>query len=171
MTAQIIQWRVCPRFPMYEVSDTGDVRRWKVVRGKLGGIVQPWLCQGYRRYHLRADGRYCHPFAHQLVAEAFIGPKPFDGAEVCHNDGDKLNVHPTNLRWDTHKANLQDAVRHGASPRGAKNGKAKTTADDVKQIRELYGAGTYQRDIAGIFGISQSAVSMIITGANWAHLQ
>lgn len=50
---------------------------------------------------------------HQLVAWAFLGPKPTPLHEVCHNDGDYLNNRASNLRWDTRSENHFDRVRHG----------------------------------------------------------
>lgn len=43
---------------------------------------------------------------HQLVCEAFHGPKPFDRAVVLHDDEDGLNNRPENLAWGTQKQNL-----------------------------------------------------------------
>jgi hypothetical protein len=43
---------------------------------------------------------------HQLVCEAFHGPKPFDGAVVIHIDENALNNRADNLRWETQKENL-----------------------------------------------------------------
>lgn len=43
---------------------------------------------------------------HQLVCEAFHGPKPFDGAVVIHLDENALNNRPENLKWGTQKENL-----------------------------------------------------------------
>lgn len=43
---------------------------------------------------------------HQLVCEAFHGPKPFPDAIVLHLDEDALNNRPENLRWGTQKENL-----------------------------------------------------------------
>lgn len=61
---------------------------------------------------LRRTGEKRHFRAvHVLVAETFLGQRP-EHQEVCHNDGDHLNNHVENLRWDTHSANMDDAVRH-----------------------------------------------------------
>lgn len=43
---------------------------------------------------------------HQLVCEAFHGPRPFDNAVVIHLDEDATNNKPENLRWGTQKENL-----------------------------------------------------------------
>lgn len=43
---------------------------------------------------------------HQLVCEAFHGPKPFPEAVVIHLDEDALNNRPENLKWGTQKENL-----------------------------------------------------------------
>lgn len=43
---------------------------------------------------------------HQLVCEAFHGPKPFPEAVVIHLDENALNNRPENLKWGTQKENL-----------------------------------------------------------------
>lgn len=43
---------------------------------------------------------------HQLVCEAFHGPKPFPDAVVIHVDENGLNNRPENLRWGTQKENM-----------------------------------------------------------------
>lgn len=52
---------------------------------------------------------------HILVATAFLGPRPSPGHEVCHDDGNGLNNHVSNLRWDTKAANNRDKDRHGTN--------------------------------------------------------
>ncbi len=43
---------------------------------------------------------------HQLVCEAFHGPKPFPEAIVLHRDEDGLNNRESNLKWGTQVENL-----------------------------------------------------------------
>lgn len=43
---------------------------------------------------------------HQLVCEAFHGPKPFANAVVIHLDENAHNNRPENLKWGTQKENL-----------------------------------------------------------------
>jgi hypothetical protein len=43
---------------------------------------------------------------HRLVAEAFHGPPPFDGAIAMHNDENAANDRANNVRWGTQKKNM-----------------------------------------------------------------
>lgn len=53
------------------------------------------------------DGPRQHPRkVHQLVCEAFHGPKPFPEAVVIHLDENAHNNCPENLKWGTQKENL-----------------------------------------------------------------
>jgi hypothetical protein len=49
---------------------------------------------------------------HNLVAETFIGKKPF-GSQVNHIDGNKCNNTPENLEYISQKENLRHAFRTG----------------------------------------------------------
>ena len=58
----------------------------------------------YRDYGAK---KYSRPRkVHQLVCEAFHGPKPFENAVVIHLDEDAHNNVPSNLKWGTQKENL-----------------------------------------------------------------
>src|SRR4051812_17392102 len=100
-------WRDVPGFPDYEVSEHGNLRRGS-------NYLKPHRIHGSgrKRFSLSKDGRKHHFHAARLVVLAFVGPKPFDGAEICHNDGFLHNNHYSNLRWDTHAWNVADAAKH-----------------------------------------------------------
>lgn len=113
------EWRPIDGFPGYEVSNLGHVlsRRRRSPR-VLSPNPNQW---GYLMVTMtRADGRPCSRTVHRLVADAFLGPCP-DGMEVCHNDGDKTNNAPANLRFDTKSANALDRVRHGTDRNARKS--------------------------------------------------
>lgn len=99
---------------LYEVSSLGRIK--SLPRNTTrGGIMKLHLrADGHLDVTLTRNGVQGHRRVHQLVAEAFIGPCP-DGMEVCHNDGDAVHNVPSNLRWDTHSANMIDRVKHGRS--------------------------------------------------------
>lgn len=73
---------------------------------------------GYQKYSLRRDGRHWKVNAHQLVIEAFVGPKPFERAETRHMDGLRINDHHSNLQWGSHAENMADMVRDRARRKG-----------------------------------------------------
>ncbi|MBX6741554.1 MAG: HNH endonuclease [Acetobacteraceae bacterium] len=50
-------------------------------------------------------GGHTHKVA-RLIAEAFHGPSPFEGAVVMHLDENAANNRASNLRWGTQKENL-----------------------------------------------------------------
>jgi hypothetical protein len=56
---------------------------------------------------------------HQLVLEAFVGPRP-RGMESCHNNGNQTDNRLVNLRWDTKSENNLDRVRHGTHSESSK---------------------------------------------------
>jgi hypothetical protein len=100
-------WKQIPSFHDYEVSEHGDVRR-------AGRNLVPERTQGNgrKRFALSKGGRITRLKAAQIVALAFIGPKPFEGAEVRHKDGFHHNNHYSNLSWGTRQQNGADVTRH-----------------------------------------------------------
>lgn len=169
----MISWRVCPSHPDYEVSEYGGLRRCKPNRkGWMSGVeMKPrTTVHGYLLFVVSVNGKVKKVYAHHLVLEAFVGLKPSDLAQACHGDGNRVNNHYSNLRWDTAKANQADRLRHGTDSRGEKNPIAKLTEEQVRQIRELICVGQSQRQIAKQFSISQGAVSNINTNTNWSHV-
>lgn len=168
-----MKWRQSPSFPDYEVSEYGDVRRCrKGIRGGIvGKIMKPYVREdGYRMYILRRDNKSFHRKAHQLVIEAFVGPKPFPEAEVCHKDGTRTNDYYANLRWDTSAGNKADMTDHGTRMAGEKHPGSRLTNEQVIEIRRLRASGTMPRDIAPMFGIQPNHVCRIVRGGRWAHI-
>ena len=112
------RWVPIPGCPGYEVSDLGRVRsidrmvtntlgQTRTLRGRV--LATPPVCKGYPMVTL---GKAGNRLVHQLVLEAFVGPRP-PGIPVCHNDGDRTNNHLNNLRYDSPSENMYDVVRHG----------------------------------------------------------
>jgi hypothetical protein len=102
-------WKPIPGFLDYEVSEHGDV-----CRGAARLTPERTTGNGRKRFGLSKGGQLFRMKAHQLVALAFLGPPPFEGAEVCHKDGFHHNNHYSNLRWDTAAGNSADTVKHKA---------------------------------------------------------
>lgn len=163
-TAMTEEWKAIPGYPGYEVSDHGQVRSYFERTGGRGRwelastpqrILSPSGCgAGYLGIGLCKDGNVnrCH-IAH-LVLLAFVGPRP-EGKEACHNDGDNSNNKLENLRYDTHEANMDDAVNHGVWG---------LVPDDIRKIRRLYARGLSKKAIGKLFDISPNRARDIATG-------
>lgn len=121
------EWRpVVGHEGMYEISDLGRLRSVTRYVRSVRSVAGRRLMQGRAlrlkqgQFYLEASlrrpggGQRTVP-VHTLVAEAFIGPRP-PGYWVCHNDGDRYNNVPTNLRYDTPRSNALDTVIHGNHP-------------------------------------------------------
>lgn len=111
-------WKTINGFTHYQVSNYGRIKRLeKTIINKRGRavflkeiIMKPEITHnGYLRVGLYKNGRLHHKRIASLVAEAFLGIKP-NGKEIDHIDGDKTNNTPENLRYVTHKENLNNPV-------------------------------------------------------------
>ena len=94
-------WAEHPDYIGYQVSSWG-----RVYSQRSRKFLKYCWAEGYARVQMPGRRRKVH----QLVLEAFIGPRP-DGYEACHYDGAKENNRLMNLRWDTPEANRDDSRR------------------------------------------------------------
>lgn len=171
---------------LYSVSNRGRVRREKPApRTRVGYILHTFFIHGYPATTLHKGGVKKKRTIHTLVAEAFISPRP-SGQHVNHKDGDKTNCRPENLEYVTPRENARHAVKTGLYPfgerhssrthpervpRGEKNGTAKLTDAQAKEIRVRYTlGGVTQRQLAHEYGIDQAAVWRITSGKGWKHI-
>lgn len=116
------RWRPITGFEdLYEVSDMGRVRsgdhytagRNGSTRRVPGRVLKPSLSKtGYPRVNLCRDGGKTMRLIHQLVLEAFVGPRP-DGTITCHWNDVPTDNRLTNLRWGTPSENQHDKLRNG----------------------------------------------------------
>lgn len=101
--------------------------------------------------------------AHRYSWLTFRGPIP-DGQHVLHRCDNRGCVNPEHLFLGTHADNMQDMA---GKTRGKPRGKAQLSASDASQVRALWAAGMYQREIAKQFGVTQSNVSAIVRGLSF----
>ncbi len=114
--------------------------------------------------------------AHRLAWTVLVGPIP-EGQYVLHHCDNPPCVNTDHLFLGTHADNMADKVAKGrqargeslaAKRRGAANGRAKLTEDDVRAIR----ADTrLLREIAEDYGIVNQQVSMIKSRQKWGHVK
>ena len=96
--------------PGYAPLPNGGFRMYKPVP-RFGQVAKSSRDAKHQYRHimvkrLDASRRQAPRKVHQLVCEAFHGPKPFEKAVVIHRDEDALNNRPENLKWGTQKENL-----------------------------------------------------------------
>lgn len=179
-------WKRIDGFALYEISDLGRVkskkREYSRVNHKDGRInsvkISEKILSGYVRTYRGKISKLCVSLrrnnethvrpVHQLVLEAFVGPRPKD-MECCHYDGDPLNNVLANLRWDTHAANVADCVRHGRKSNppihyGEKHPRATISDASVRKIRETEIKHGTAAKLARQYGVAHITIKRILDG-------
>lgn len=156
-------WLPVVGFPCYEVSDLGRVKR---VSGGKGGVVDKILkpCTGSTGGYAMITlypGRKRRKI-HQLVLEAFIGPRP-ENTEGCHSNRNPSDNRLVNLRWDTHSNNQKDSSRPGELHHNAK-----LTWESVREIRKRYDVPLSV--LAQEYGVSPSTIRDVIINRSWIEV-
>lgn len=100
------EWRQVRDFPAYEVSSHGRVRRNGTIRKPQVITSSRDKSRCYLKVGLWDAGKRTMFFVHRLVAFAFLPAPLADQRDVCHIDHDSFNNHASNLRWDSHSANI-----------------------------------------------------------------
>lgn len=171
-TVSATLWRTVPGYPAYEVSVDGVVRRCQGLRCRRNRILAPFVrTNGYAQILLYQGGKRRRFGVHQLVALAFLGPKPSPQHEVAHLDGQRLNNHVSNLAWLLHSENERHKDLHGTRLRGSQIGNAKLTEAQVVLIRQALAVGIRQCALAQTYGVSDSTVSLIARAKTWRHVR
>jgi hypothetical protein len=165
------EWRpVVGKEGLYEVSDQGRVRSLdRIVVRRVG---KPFLrksrilkgndsVNGYRTVNLGKT-----TYIHQLVLEAFYGPRPA-GLEACHRNGVRSDNRADNLRWGSPSSNQMDRAMHGTSNRGERCGTAKLTDEQAREIIQSTDRGC---DLARRYGVAQQTICAIRKRRKWQHV-
>lgn len=167
---------------LYQVSTHGNVRSVdRIVRNSRGfgkhkvrgKLLKPGKSWGRLLVVLSRNGLHTTRLVHHLVLEAFVGPCP-EGMECCHYDGNALNNHLDNLRWDTRAGNVADAMRHGTHVHpvacGEKHPNSKLTDSRVRAIRAGHFAGMDYDGLANVHKVSKNAIACVVQRKTWKHV-
>lgn len=195
----IVEYRPVIDFPGYRVGSDGSVwtcwakRSLGIGKGSHHYISDKWVQKkpypntknGYLYVMLSRGGKKCLRLVHQLVLEAFVGPRP-PGMEACHDPNpDRRDCRLENLRWDTRANNTADRKKHGTDcsgdrhyskikpevvPRGVQHHASKIDDDTVRLVRALAAQGVPRKRIAADVGLSEGSVRRIILRQSWAHV-
>lgn len=109
----------------------------------------------------KQDEKWVTRYVHQLVCEAFHGPRP-EGMVTRHLDGDPLNNHASNLKWGTQLENETDKDLHGRRPINEQHKRSKLTSGQVEELRWAARWGKSYADLGRQYGISAEHASRIV---------
>lgn len=91
---------------IYQVSNLGRIKSLKFGKEKIRKIHN----NGFKNtVTLCKNGKFKNYKVHQLVAQAFI-PNPDNRTEIDHIDTNTSNNRVENLRWVTHKENMNNPL-------------------------------------------------------------
>ena len=103
---------------LYEVSDQGRVRSLERIVGTdrrrsiSERVLVPATNEKYPTVSLWRGGESRTCRVHNLLLEAFIGPRP-PGWHGCHRDDEGQHNNIRNLRWGTPSDNIRDQIANG----------------------------------------------------------
>lgn len=93
---------------------------------------------------------------------------------VCHTCDWPSCVNPEHLFLGSPEDNMQDKSKKGRArgqAAGSEHSLAKLTDEDIVSIFELNYKGYTTVQIARSFGVDQSAISLILSGKRWSHVE
>jgi len=165
----------------YEVSNFGQVRSLERPVACKSGFMR--MVKGHTLIQQRyGRGKKWHRVSlwdkqegtprpvHQLVLEAFVGPRP-EGHVTNHKDGNPDNNHVSNLEWCTVTYNNVHALDTGLrNIRGEDHYAHRFTVADVREMRRLRKEGMGPSAIARHFQASLHTVRKIVEYKTWKHV-
>lgn len=112
-------------------------------------------------------------YIHRWVWELANGPIP-KGMVVMHLCDNPPCYRLDHLQLGTYTDNARDMMSKGRGNQrglpGEGNGRAKLSADDVREMRRRHAAGESQRSLAAAYGITNQNVNWIVTNRTWRNV-
>lgn len=104
----------------------------------------------------------------------FVYAQMFDeipeGLIVRHKCDNPQCINPEHLELGTDGDNRRDCVERDRQAKGSKNGTAKLTEEQVREIRKRLAAGERGSDLAREYGVVKSIISAIKLRKLWKHV-
>jgi hypothetical protein len=140
------------------ISKKADCWEWKACLDK----------DGYGVYS--SEGKTVR--AHRYIMSKLLGTDIPKELCVCHICDNRKCVNPDHLFIATNRANTIDRNNKNRQAKGEKQGFAKLTEKDVKNMRKLYFEdGVSFRKIAQKYNICYSTAREAITETGWKHVK
>lgn len=154
-----------PLNPRYLVTSDGHI-----LSMTNGEPLKPTDLRGYKRCHLRIDGKGKSMLVHRVVAITFLD-NPENFKEVNHKNGIKHDNRVENLEWVTRERNMSHAFQNGLNTNtGVNNGRCVLTEQLVREIyQRLLDDGGQVKALADEHGVSIGCVARIKSKKNWAE--
>lgn len=136
-------WRDIIGYDGYQVSNLGRVKSLGNNKTRKEKVLKPETINGYLRVCLSKEKKGKHILVHRLVADAFI-PNIDNKPYIDHIDGNPKNNNIDNLRWCTHKENMNNPI---AKKRTSDSLKGHNTSEETKKkIGKSHSISIYQID-------------------------
>lgn len=162
-------WRF-PDMPKYTLAE----RFWRHVL-RIDDLFSCWewtgsrFANGYGQFGSDKTSRMAHRIAYRLAFGEFD-----NSLYVCHKCDNPPCVRPNHLFLGSGVDNMQDALRKGRhvpARAGDRNPNAKLTAQQVREMRQLFVEGWKQAELIARFSVSSATVWHIVhnksyTGVN-----
>lgn len=144
-------------------------------RVKRGKSTECWPWQGelnsmgYGRLSTGGRKRRVRILAHKLSLElhGIVCPP---NKIILHSCDNPKCVNPQHLRIGTMLENADDARQKKRNNYGERNGMARFTEDQIRNMHALRRNGSLLREIATMYGTGKHYVGQIISGRRWGHL-
>lgn len=176
-------WKPIPNYEGYEVTDEGQVRTWhpRNGRGSYKQTKSPRLLKPsrftdseYLRVSIKeTSGKRKTRRVHQLVLEAFVGPRPKDHI-IMHINDDATDNRLTNLKYGTFQDNSSDMVAKGRSSKGESHPKSLCSDNLRQKIIDMALVHTYRGSrlyIADSLDVPINTVRRVIESYNLAAIK
>ena len=129
-------------------------------------------CRGIGYGYLQHEGRQV--LAHRLAycQHKGLSLEAIKGLVVRHKCDNPKCINPDHLELGSQADNMADKVARGRALKGEEIGNSKLTEEQVAEIKRLYiprSRQFNQYQLAKRFNVSQSQISMIVTGQRWSY--
>lgn len=169
-----VEYKEIPGFANYKAGRDGSIWSCLTNGGNKSVIwkkLSPYFStSGFTVSLCNNKEKYVY-FVHRLILMTFVGPCPI-GMECCHNNGNRLDNNLSNLRWDTHKNNMLDKIKHNTQAKGEKQGSSFLKETQVKEIKYLLSNRIIsKRRLSRLLNIDKQIIININNEVTWKHVK